>query len=167
MKAPPLLPEETLRRVLRLAQIDGICVLAVPGFFALASASLGDVTGVAVGLLIAAAGAIELHGTDLLRAGEPRGAGWLVTSQLYLMVVVVAFCAWQLGHMDLTIWRKAMTAEVRASIAQTGMTEEQFLTKTYRFGYGLIAVTTFFYQGGMALYYYRRRDAVNRVLLPE
>ena len=58
----------------------------------------------------------------------------------------------------------AMTSEVRASIEQTGMTEEQFLATTYRFGYRLIAVITFFYQGGMALYYFRRRQGVERAL---
>ncbi len=167
MKAPPLLPEETIRRVLRLAQIDGICVLALPGFFALASASLGDVTGVIVGLLIAAAGAIELHGADLLRTGEPRGTSWLVSSQVYLMAVVIGFCAWQLTHMDLTLFRMALTTEVKASIAQTGMTEDEFLATTYRFGYRLIALMTFFYQGGMALYYFRRRRAVDQALTQE
>ena len=167
MKATPLLPEETLRRVLRLAQIAGICVLAVPGFFALASASLGDVTGVIVGLLVAAAGAVELHGADLLRAGEPRGTSWLVSSQIYLMIVIIAFCGWQLTHMNLTLWRMALTSDVKASIAQTGLTEEQFLATTYRFGYRLIALITFFYQGGMALYYFRRRGAVLQALEAE
>ena len=81
--------------------------------------------------------------------------------------MIITFCGWQLTHMDLTIWRMALTPEVRASIEQTGMTEEQFLATTYRFGYRMIAVITFFYQGGMALYYYRRRHAVEQALTQE
>ena len=36
-RTPPLLPEETLRRVLRVANFDGMSVLAVAGILALAS----------------------------------------------------------------------------------------------------------------------------------
>ena len=42
MKPPPLLPEETLRRVLRLSQFDGMFVLLVPGFLALTWAAEGE-----------------------------------------------------------------------------------------------------------------------------
>jgi hypothetical protein len=164
MKAPPLLPEETLRRLLRVARFDGLCVLALPGLFALLSAGVGDTFGALVGLLVAAAGAVELHGADLLRAGEPRGQGWLIISQLYLMAVIVGFCAWQLTHVDLTLWRMAVTPEVRASLVQLGMTEDEFLAATYRIGYRLIAFITIVYQGALAFYYLRRRDAVYRAL---
>lgn len=164
MKAPPLLPEETLRRVVRLARFDGLTVLALPGFFALLAASAGDVTGVIVGLLIAAAGAIELHGVDLLRAGEARGMSWLVTSQFYLMTVVVIFCLWQLQHEDLHLLRTALTDEMRTTIAQANMSEDAFLQLTYRITYRVITLVTLFYQGGMGLYYFRRRETVRQAL---
>src|SRR5580700_100147 len=65
---PPKLVSEILRSVLRVARFDGVSVLVLAGFFALVSAASGDVSGAAFGLLIAAAGAIELHGMGLLRA---------------------------------------------------------------------------------------------------
>ena len=44
-KAPPLLPTEVLRRVLRVAHLDGLGLLAVAGAFALVSAGYHDTTG--------------------------------------------------------------------------------------------------------------------------
>ena len=60
MIQPPKLVSEVMRRVMRVARFDGISVLCLAGFFALVSAASGDVSGAAFGLLIAAAGAVEL-----------------------------------------------------------------------------------------------------------
>src|SRR5471032_2785913 len=51
-KAPPLLPVEMLRRVVRIAKFDGISVLALAGLFALGSAALGDFKGALIGIVI-------------------------------------------------------------------------------------------------------------------
>ena len=42
---PPLLPAETLRRVLRVAKMNGSSVLVISGLFALVSAAGHDLTG--------------------------------------------------------------------------------------------------------------------------
>jgi hypothetical protein len=161
---PPLLPTETLRRVLRLARVDGLGVLVIAGFFALVSAAAGDYFGAVVGLLVAGAGAVELHGAALLRVGEPRGMSWLVGSQLYLMCAVIAYCGLRLWHVDLTPLRAAVTEEMKESLDLAGYTVDQFLTMVYKLTYTCVAVVTFFYQGGMALYYGRRRAAVTKAL---
>jgi hypothetical protein len=160
MKPPPLLPDETLHRVLRVANFDGISVLAVAGTLALASASIGDFVGAAIGLLVAAAGAIELHGAGLLRAGERRGMNWLVASQPYLAAVVLCYCILRLGNYDATMLRQAMTADLRQSLADAGMEEERFLRMVYAGSYAILAIGTLIYQGLMTLFYYRRRGAV-------
>ena len=69
-KTPPLLPEETLARVLHIARLDGWSVLGVAGLFALLAASIGDLRGAVVGVIIAGAGAGGLHGVALLRHGS-------------------------------------------------------------------------------------------------
>ena len=93
MKAPPLLPEETLIRVLRVARLDGLSVLVISGVFALVSALAGDGLGAVVGLLVAGAGAVELHGATLLEHGEPRGIDWLTGSQGFLLATIALYCA--------------------------------------------------------------------------
>jgi hypothetical protein len=160
MKPPPLLPEETLRRVLRLSQFDGMFVLLVPGFLALTWAAAGDLVGMAIGLLVAAAGAVELHGSQLLRAGQPRGMTWLIASQPYLMAILLAFCAWRFASYNPELMRAAVDEEMKARIASYGYGQEAFLRLTYNLSCALIAALTLFYQGGMTLYYYRRRAAV-------
>ena len=160
MKAPPLLPEEAFDRTVRVAHVDGLCVLVVAGMLALAAASAGDYRGAAIGLLVAAAGAIELHGVGLLRAGEGRGMNWLIASQPYLFVVLLAYCTWRLASPEVEAIRAALTDEMRATIAAAGRDEEEFVRFAYTLTYTLLAAGTLLYQGAMTLYYVRRRAAV-------
>ena len=160
MKTPPLLPEETLHRVLRVANFNGLSVLAVSGMMTLAVASTGNYVGVAIGLLVAAAGAIELHGAGLLRAGDARGTRWLVASQPYLLLVVLAYCGVRLASYDPALLQAAMTPELREALTQKGYTEEKFLHLLYVTTYVVLAVGTLIYQGAMTLYYLRRQAAL-------
>src|ERR1035438_1467270 len=124
---PPLLPSERLRRVLRVARFDGASVLGLAGAFALVSAAFRDVTGAVIGLLVAAAGAIELHGASLLRSCDLKGVRWLLGSQLYLLAVILAYCAFRLARPDIASWRAVMTDDIAEPIRQAGMTVDQFL----------------------------------------
>ncbi len=160
MKAPPLLPEEAYYRTVRVANVDGICVMAIAGMLALAAASGGDWLGAGIGLAVAGAGAIELHGVGLLRAGHARGMNWLIASQPYLCAVLLGYCAWRLSAPDLGALQAAMTSELRAAIAETGRSEEEFLGFAYRMTYAAVAVGTLAYQGAMTAYYVRRKAAV-------
>ena len=164
---PPLLPSETYRRVLRVARFDGLSVLLVAGAFALISAASGDVSGAIVGLLVAAAGAIELHGVTLLRAYRVRGINWLITSQLYLMGILLGYAAVRLAHPDIAAIRPVVTPELAEQIRQADMGVDQFLLEFLRLVYVGVAAVTVLYQGGMTLYYSRRRSAVAAALLEE
>lgn len=163
-KAPPLLPHETLARVLRTAQVNGMCVALFSGVFALISASNGDYVGVVVGLLVAAGGAMEVHGGSLIRHAEIRGVRWLVVSQLLLLIVIVGFAWMSLREYHPELLKAAMTDEMRATVTESGMKEDDFLRLSYNLIYGTIAVVTFFYQGGMALYYLRRRKTLEQAI---
>jgi hypothetical protein len=164
---PPLLPAEALRRTVRLARLDGTTMLALAGVFALASAADKDVTGATVGLMVAGAGAIELHGATLLRGGMARGVNWLVASQLFLMVVVLAYVGLRLAHVDIAPLRGLLTDEQRTVLRQAGMTVDSFLMTVYRIAYELVAAATVLYQGGMTLHYLRRRGPIATALADE
>ncbi|MBC7367514.1 MAG: hypothetical protein H7343_12030 [Undibacterium sp.] len=164
MRAPPHLPEETLYRVLRLARFNGMSVLAIAGFFSLLSAAGHDVPGAIVGVLVAGAGAFELHGVGLLRQGDTRGTTWLVSSQLYLLVVVLAYVGFRLTHIDLEQLRLLITEEQRETISMSGLSEDQFLRVIYTTSSAVFGIVTLFYQGGMAFYYHRRRAAIAQAL---
>jgi len=164
---PPPLPTEILRRVLRMAKFDGISVLGVAGACALISAASRDVTGAVVGLLVAGAGAVELHGAGLLRAGDGRGMRWLVSSQVYLMASVLGYVAFRLLNPDIASLRKVVTGELADQIQQAGMSVDQFLLEFLRLVYFAVAAATIVYQGGMIIYYMRRRAAVAAALEEE
>jgi hypothetical protein len=164
MKAPPLLPEETLRRVLKVANLDGLSVMAVAGLLALASASAGDYNGAGVGLLVAAAGAIELHGAGLLKSGEKRGMSWVLASQPYLLVLLLGYCALRLWNYDPAELQAAMTSDLRKTLEASGYNEAVLLQKFYTTVYFVLAIGTLIFQGGMTLYYVRRKDAVGAAL---
>ena len=166
-KIPPLLPEETLQRVLRIAKFNGMSVLLIAGFFALAAAGGGDYPGAIVGLLVAGAGAIELHGEGKLRAGDERGMNWLVGSQLYLAVVMLSFCTLRLTHLEIEPIPESLKPIIELGAQQWQMTTEEYQLMIWRLTYRLLALLTLFYQGGMALYYFRRREAVTRALTGE
>jgi len=159
--APPLLPDETLARVLNRARLNGTWVMVMGSTFGLIGAAGGEVPSALAWLLVAGTGAMALHGATLLNEGESRGLNWLVGGQLFCMAFILALCAWQLTHVDLTPLRAAVTADIRASLKETGLTEEEFLLLSYRLTYGIAALIAILYPGTMALYYHRRRAAID------
>ena len=164
MQQPPLLPAETLARVLRLARLDGLSVLLIAGVFALLAAMAGDLSGALIGLLAAGAGAVELHGVSLLEEKEPRGMDWLIGSQLFLLFSILAYCAVRMAHLELPPVPDMFVPVIDASAQQFGMSREEYMTFVQRLGLQTVAVVSFFYQGGLAVYYFRRRDPVTRAL---
>ncbi len=169
---PPLLPYETLARVTRLAKLDGTGVLAIAGAFAVGSAAVGDYSGAAIGVLLAGAGACELHGVSLLHLGQSRGVQWLIGSQLYLLVTVLAYAAWRLTNYDPELMRRLaepilQSPDAQAKLKEAGATPDDLLAMVrllYQVGYGAVGVLTLLYQGGMIRYYQRRRAAIEAAL---
>jgi hypothetical protein len=163
---------EILARVTRVARFDGTSVLAVSGSVALLSAACRDVTGATVGLMVAAAGAIELHGVGLLRANNIAGMRWLVSAQVWLMSVILAYVAYRIARPDIEGFIQFIsTAPVgdafEQAAAQVGKTLREYVLDAFRAFYLAVAVLTVVYQGGMAVYYLKRRGAIQVALEEE
>jgi hypothetical protein len=166
MQQPPLLPEETLTRVLRLAKFDGMGAMVLGGIFAIGAAGGGDSSFAAIGLLAAGAGAVELHGVALLRQGEPRGMNWLIGSQPFLLLVIFCYCALRLWFVAPPPVPDSMRTLVAVSAAQWQMSPEAFLIITNRITAIVVAIVSVGFQGGMTIYYLRRREPVRLALIP-
>jgi len=164
MKAPPLLPEEIFQRVLRLARFDGWSVVMVASIGAVLAASSGDPVGAGVGVLVAGAGMVELHGVTLLRHGDARGMTWLINSQCLIMLSLFGYSAIRLAHPQLEPLRVGITEDMKQQLASIGWTVDQFLELVFRVVYLGLSLATFIYQGAMAIYYFRRRPAVTTAL---
>jgi hypothetical protein len=168
MKPPPL-PMEILARVTRVARFDGTSILAVSGSVALLSAAYRDVTGATVGLLVAAAGAIELHGVGLLRTNNAAGVRWLVSAQVWLMGVILAYVAYRIARPDIEGFIQFVSTapggeRLEQAAAEVGKTTREYILEGFRAFYLAVALLTVVYQGGMTLYYLRRRGAIQVAL---
>lgn len=164
MPQPPLLPEETLTRVLRIARFDGTGALVLGGLFALLAAAGGERGFAVVGLLASGAGAIELHGVGLLRQGEARGMNWLIASQPLLLAVILVYCALRLWFVELPPVPEDFQGVFAASAQQWGMPLPDYQRALNRITILVLAAVAVGFQGGMVIYYVRRRAAVEQAL---
>lgn len=160
MRPPPLLPSETLARVLRVAKFDGTSVFVLSAFFAVMMASAGEMRFAVIGLLAAGAGAIELHGAGLLAHGDRRGVNWLIASQPVLLAILYIYCALRLSHPELPPIPESQQVEFDRTASQFGMSTDELLRAVYRFTIQTVAVVATLFQGWMFIYYLRRRHAV-------
>jgi acetolactate synthase regulatory subunit len=167
MQQPPLLPEETLIRVLRVARADGMSIVVVATLFAVMAAMAADSVGAIVGLLVAGAGALELHGAGLIRHGDARGVSWLVSSQMFLLATILTYCVVRFSHLEIPPLPDFATSMIDTTAGQLGMTRAEYLMFIHHLVLETFAVVSVFYQGGMAVYYLRRRQAVERALAGE
>lgn len=165
--APPPLPHETLDRVCRLARFEGRSLLVLAGLFSLLAAYQRDGIGAVAGCLAAAVGVIELNGVNRLRQASVSGLSWIIGSQIALLLTVLAYAILRATTFDPDTVARLITTETRAEFAELGLREDQILPmleKSYVGVYVTVALVSVVYQGGMALYYRRRRDAVRRAL---
>ena len=163
-RTPPLLPEETLLRVTRVSQAHGTAILVMSGLFAVLAALIGDTVGAVGGLLVAGAGAMERHGGMLLEHGDARGVRWAFNAELFALFAILAYCQVRALTIDPALVRAAITPDMKAKIAQAGMSVEDFLGFVNRIVVFTVGLVALFYQGGMALYYLRRKRAVDTAL---
>jgi hypothetical protein len=169
---PPLLPEQVLVRVYSLARRNGWSIVLIAGISALLQAAGRDTLGAITGLLAAGAGAMEVHGAGLLGHGQRRGTGWLIRAELLLLVIVIGYCILRLLHPNYDEMRLAFHAtldvpgmrEKWKEAQRLGITEDQYLGLVHHLTFVVLAFATLAYQGGMALYYARRRRAVDLAL---
>jgi hypothetical protein len=164
---PPVLPEVTFARVLRVAKLDGTSVLAVAGAFAIGHAFMGDRGGALIGLAVAGAGAVELHGVGLLRRGAAIGLRWLAGSQLYLLVAILSYVVLRLVSYDPALINLMLTDSVRQRYLDAGLRPEDMdlvVQWSYYATFVIVGVLTLVYQGLMLRFYLRGWADVQTVL---
>jgi hypothetical protein len=176
MKSQPS-PADTLRRAIKIARFNGLCVvLVVACLCALVALAMGDIVSTVVCLLVAASGWIEWRGAKLLQRGDERGIKWLVRSQLYLLTIILLYILTRMLSYDSDFGNLRSNIEeldqmggidVDAMLQNLGLTMQDAL-RLVRIAfytiYGIFALVTVLYQGGLALYYHRRADAIRTAL---
>lgn len=169
---PPPLPNAVLRRVLAVARFDGWSFALVSGVLAVWAAVSRDFLGAFVGALVCAGGIGELTGARRLARGDIRGTSWLVGSQLFILASILGYFAFRLTHVDLTplhaLFREMMKnpafRAVWSNYEDIGVTEDWLLSTTYQLSCIVIPFVTLIYQGGLAVFYARRREVLKKAL---
>ncbi len=164
---PPALPEETLRRVLRLAKGNGLSVLIIAGLGTLVSLAFGDLVGAGVGLVVAYGGWMELNGRRTLLRGDAAGVDRLIRAQWIVLGAILAYCVTRFASFDSDTALGGLTPDMRSQLTEAGLDVAAILPLVrliFYLTYATVAVVTLLYQGGMARYYSRRREPVGQAL---
>jgi hypothetical protein len=164
---PPSAPEKALKRVLLIAGIDGWSVIAIAGLGILLTLALGDLSSLLVGVLVLAAGVMELRGRRRLRRRDPAGLQQMVKAQLFLLAVILVYCASRLGSYDQESMLAGLTPDMKAMLKESGVEVADIipLVRTaFLATYGLLAVLTAVFQGGLILFYRSKAALVTAAL---
>jgi hypothetical protein len=156
-----------LKRVLAISRLDGWSVVIIAGLGTLVTLAMGDWYGIAIGLIIVAAGAMEIRGNRLLKKRQIDGMKWLVRSQLFLLSVVLVYCVSRLASFDDATVFENLTPDMESALKELGISKADILPLvriTFLAGYGGAAVVTVLYQGGMALWYRGKIKLVTEAL---
>ena len=168
MTAPEPSPQEkALKRVLAVSRLNGWSVVVIAGLGALIALLLGDLVGVFVGLLAAAAGWMEVRGHRMLRRRDAAGMTSLVRSQLFLLSVILVYCVTRLGSFDADTALSNLTPDMEAMLKESGVTRGDILPlvrTAFLATYLGFAGVSILYQGGMALYYRGKTRLVTEAL---
>lgn len=151
------------RRVLLVSRLDGLSIVVVASLGSLLALLLGDLVGVLVGLMVVGAGAMELRGHGALKRRDASGMRWLVRSQLFLLTVILVYCASRLGSFDSESVMGNLTPDMASVLQEAGIEQADIVPLVrmmFLTVYGSVAAITLLYQGGMALYYSRRTARV-------
>ncbi|HVZ66263.1 MAG TPA: hypothetical protein VG936_16985 [Lacunisphaera sp.] len=168
MSVPEPTPQEkALRRVLKVSRANGWSVVVVASLGILLALLLGDLSSVFIGALVAFAGGMEVRGNKKLRRRDADGLKLLVRSQLFLLTVILVYCAMRLGSFDADTVMGSLTPDMEALLKESGIQRADILPLVRLAFYTLyftLAVVSLLYQGGMALYYRAKSRRVREAL---
>jgi hypothetical protein len=163
----PTPPQKALKRVLRISRLNGWSVAIFAGLCVLVALLMGDLVSCFIGLLVVAAGWMEIRGHNKLKRRNPDGMRLLVRSQMFLLAVMLVYCASRLGSFDADSALANLTPDMEAMLKEGGLERGDILPMVHTFFlvlYGTVALTCIIYQGGLALYYRSKIRLVTEAL---
>lgn len=158
--------ETLVRRLRSVALWNGgsIVAVALPAAVYCLFAELW--AGVLVGLLIAAAGALELRGRMHLPAAPQRARHWLCGAQVGFFLVILVYAGWRLGMLSPAGVLEALGPELTALLKSelerrhglAGLPDDvlgEALVRLFGIVYWALIFASLIYQGLLFLYYRR------------
>lgn len=133
----------------------------------MAALLLGDLLGGFIGLCVIVSGWMEIRGGRQLKRNETDGVKWLVRSQLFLLAVILSYCASRLGSFDRDTVLANLTPDMETIFQEAGLEKADVLAlvqSTFYAVYSAVALTCLIYQGGLALYYRSKTELIHEAL---
>jgi hypothetical protein len=165
--AEPTPQAKALKRVLTVSRLNGWSVAIFAGLCVLLTLAMGDLLGSVIGLLAVTSGGMEIRGNRKLRRRDPEGMKWLVRSQMFLLAVMLSYCASRLGSFDSDSMMANVTPEMEALLRESGIERADLVPLVHQAFialYGGVALTCLLYQGGLALFYRSKTRLVTEAL---
>ena len=168
MPTSTLSPAEiSLQRLLTVSRLNGWSVIVISSLGSLLALAIGDLLSTLIGLLVLAAGLMEVRGHRQLQQRDPAGLTLLVRSQLFLLAVMLVYCAGRLGSFDADTALASLTPDMEIILAEAGLDKSSLLplVRTAFFAlYSAVAAITLIYQGGLALFYRSKIKLITEAL---
>ena len=175
----PTPQEKALKRVLTISWLDGWCLIVIAGLSLLITLLLLEPMGVAISLLILTSGIMELRGRRTLKRRDPDGMRLLTRAQLFVLSVILVYCARCIGSFDAGYLKEQVIPEIRQLLMswfginldeflqQGGLTVQELVSLAHKavwLLYGTVAGVSLIYQGGLALWYRNKTRLVTEAL---
>jgi heme A synthase len=177
-KPVPTPQEKALRRVLLISRLDGWSIVVIAALSLLLTLVLGELLGLGISLLVLTAGIMELRGRRALKRRDPDGMKLLVRAQMFLLIVILVYCARCLGSFDAGYLQEQLIPEMRQNLLLFGINFDEVLKEAdltvaeivplvhmmFLVLYGTLAFVSLLFQGGLALYYRSKTGLVIEAL---
>jgi hypothetical protein len=177
-KPVPTPQEKALKRVLLISRLDGWSIVVIAVLSLLLTLALGELLGLGISLLVLVAGIMELRGRRALKRRDPDGMKLLVRAQMFLLTVILVYCARCLGSFDAGYLQEQLIPEMRQNLLLFGINFDEVLKEAdltvneivplvrmmFVVLYGTLAFVSLLFQGGLALYYRRKTGLVTEAL---
>jgi hypothetical protein len=92
---------------------------------------------------------------------------WLVASQPFLLLIIWCYCGLRLTHFELPPLPEGLGELAALSAAQWNLSVAEYFRLLNAITVAVLAVVALGYQGGMTVYYWRRRQPVAQALAAE
>jgi len=153
-----------LRRCAFWAACSGISTLAI-GVLSLGCLSFGLATGLVAVVVLLSVGTIELIGRQKLLNADPKAPKLLAYNQLAFIAAITIYCGVQMATLSIkkTITEMNNSPELGGQVDINELfskeSQKQLQYAVYGF-YGIVALLAWISQGRLALYYWRKKPAV-------
>ena len=141
--------------------MNGWSIALFSGCITLVAVIMLSPVGILVGVLVTAAGAMEVYGNRLMKSGLRESIRWLCGAQIYLLAILVLYCGVSIFLFRPESALENLPPEILTTILSLGFDEASLralIAQVFYLTYFSVIIVSALYQGGLCLYYWSKRN---------